>query len=242
MLLLDDFLSLNGSDAFRDTFFVVIQLGAVLAVTKLFWQKMTPLEKRNGRFVPKRTSLLLWAKTALACLPGAAAVFLLRDVEDRLESPGVIAAALIGYGVVFLLLDGERSPRITGVENIRFRDAFRVGLFQVLSLVPGTSRSGSTIVGGLAIGMERQTAAEFSFFLAVPVMAGYSLVKLLQNGVFITPSEWACLAAGCAAAHFTSLAVVRRLMGYLKHHGFRAFGWYRIGLGVLVLIRLWSRS
>lgn len=238
MLLLDEVLRLPGSPGFKDSFFVVIQLGAILAVIGLFREKMLPA-RGSGQ---NRETLLLWTKTALACLPGAAAVFLLRDAEDRLESPPVIAVALIGYGIIFILSENkQRTPRIRGTESIGFRDAFRVGLFQTLSLVPGTSRSGSTIIGGLAVGMERQTAAEFSFFLAVPVMAGYSAVKLISNGIAFSPGEWGILIAGSLSAYLTSLLVVKRFMAYLKGHGFGLFGWYRIALGLAVLIKLWIK-
>ena len=240
MLLLDDVLSLSGSEGFKDSFFVIIQLGAVLAVIRLFWQKMIPLGRGDaGGIVWKRDALLLWGKAALACLPGAAAVVLLRDAESELESPWVIAAALIGYGIVFLLLETGKAPRIRKTEEIRFRDALGVGLFQVLSVVPGTSRSGSTILGGLALGMDRSAAAEFSFILAVPVMAGYSGVKLLKNGIPFTPGEWSLLLTGAGTAYLVSLAVVKKLMDYVRLHSFAPFGWYRIALGAAVLVKLW---
>lgn len=240
LLLLDEILALPGSPGFKDSFFIFIQLGAVLAVVTLFWEKMVLWRKtERGGLALQRESALLWAKAIIACLPGATAVILTRDVEERLESPWVIAAALIGYGIVFLVLESgnKMPPRIDHTEKIRFRDAFGVGLFQVLSIVPGTSRSGSTILGGLCLGMERSTAAAFSFFLAVPVMAGYSAVKLMQNGIDFTPEEWMVLAVGTVTAYGTSLLTVKRLTAYLKAHTFVPFGWYRIALGVAVLIK-----
>lgn len=240
LLLLDEILALPGSPGFKDSFFIFIQLGAVLAVVTLFRDKMLPFRKtKEGVIVLKRETLRLWGKAALACVPGAIAVYLLRDAEDAMESPWVIAVALVVYGVVFLLLESgkRRSPRIGTTDEIRFRDAFGVGLFQVLSVVPGTSRSGSTILGGLCLGMERSAAAEFSFFLAVPVMTGYSGVKLLQNGIAFTPEEWMILLVGAGTAYLTSLLVVKRFMAHIRRRNFIPFGWYRIALGLAVLVK-----
>lgn len=237
MLLLDNILDFEASDAFKEVFFIVVQLGAVLAVVLLFWQKMWLWRRENGKTHFQKSVGLTWCKVALACIPGAVATLLLDDfVERTLSTPVVIAVALIVYGVAFLLVRGKEPPRVNALEEVSFRDALMIGLFQVLSIIPGTSRSGATILGGLCLGVSRPAAAEFTFFLAVPAMAGLSLVKLVKLGFAFSAAEWATLVLGAAVAFLTSLLVVRRLMAFIKKHDFAPFGWYRIALGLIVLI------
>ena len=241
MLLVDEFLKLNQSEEFKEMFFIVIQLGAILAVLLLFWDKMWPFQKgKTVEEVIRKDTFSLWFKVVVACIPGAVVTILFDDwIDAHLHTPTVIAGALILYGIAFLFLEKgneKREMRVTDIHAISYKDAFLIGLFQVLSIIPGTSRSGSTILGALVLGVSRVAAAEFTFFLAVPVMAGYSLLKLLKFGFALTLSEGLILIIGCAAAFLTSLFVIRFLMDYVKKHSFAVFGIYRIILGALVLL------
>ncbi|MDD5919426.1 MAG: undecaprenyl-diphosphate phosphatase [bacterium] len=241
MLLVDEFLQLNASEAFKEMFFIVIQLGAILAVVVLFWQKMLPFQvKDKSKPFWKKDTLSLWLKVVVACIPGAAVTLLFDDfIEAHLHTPAVIAGALIAYGVAFLLVEGwnkTRKPRIRALSEITYSTALLIGLFQVLSIIPGTSRSGATIIGALILGVSRVAAAEFTFFLAVPVMFGMSALKLMKFGFAFTGAELLVLLLGMAVAFLVSLAIIRFLMNYIRKHDFCAFGWYRIALGALVLI------
>ncbi len=238
MLLVDEFLSLDASDDFKRMFFVVIQLGAVLAVTVLYFRRMIPLETDGGIMVKKQT-LSLWFKVAVACVPGAVAAVTVGDLVDRyLHTPQVIAFALIFYGLVFIFVESRLKaglPRVETVEEISFREAFIIGLFQVLSIIPGTSRSGATVIGALIIGVSRVAAAEFTFFMAVPVMLGMSLLELIRFGFSVTAGEAAVLASGAVTAFLVSLLSVKILIKHVSRKGFTVFGFYRILLGVAVL-------
>ena len=244
LLLLDEFVRLDVSPEFKELFMIVIQLGAILAVAVLFWNRLWPFQnpKRgaSGGSVLRADVMAMWGKVVLACIPGAIAALTLDDwIEARLHRPAVIAAALIVYGVAFLFLETwnrKRQPKYRTVDELPWHVAFGVGLFQVLSLIPGTSRSGSTILGGLILGSSRVASAEFTFFLAVPAMFGYSLVKLLKFGLHFTSGELGLLLVGMAVAFAVSLAAIRFLMHYVKTHDFKLFGWYRIALGALVLL------
>lgn len=241
MLLVDEFLQLNASEAFKEMFFIVIQLGAILAVVVLFFHKMLPFQLQDRR-KPfwKKDTLSLWLKVVVACIPGAAVTLLFDDyIEAHLHTPIVIAGALIVYGVAFILVESwnrTRRPRVRTLADISYRTAFCIGLFQVLSIIPGTSRSGSTIIGALILGVSRVAAAEFTFFLAVPVMFGMSALKLLKFGFAFTGAELVTLLIGMAVAFLVPLAVIKFLMNYIRKHDFKVFGWYRIALGVLVLV------
>lgn len=241
MLLVDEFLQLNASEAFKEMFFIVIQLGAILAVVVLFFHKMLPFQLQDRR-KPfwKKDTLSLWLKVVVACIPGAAVTLLFDDyIEAHLHTPIVIAGALIVYGVAFILVESwnrTRRPRVRTLADISYRTAFCIGLFQVLSIIPGTSRSGSTIIGALILGVSRVAAAEFTFFLAVPVMFGMSALKLLKFGFAFTGAELVTLLIGMAVAFLVSLTVIKFLMNYIRKHDFKVFGWYRIALGVLVLV------
>ena len=241
MLLVDEFLQLDMSGTFKEMFFVVIQLGAILAVVVLFWDKMFPFQwKDRSRSVVKKETFSLWFKVVVACIPGAVVTILFDDyIEAHLHTPVVIAAALIIYGAAFILVENwnkRRTPRIGRLTDITYSTALMIGLFQVLSIIPGTSRSGATIVGALLIGVSRVAAAEFTFFLAVPVMFGLSGLKILKFGLDFTAPELAVLGLGMAVAFAVSVLVIKFLMSYIKKHDFKVFGWYRIVLGIVVLL------
>ena len=241
MLLVDEFLQIDASEAFKEMFFVVIQLGAILAVVVLFWNQLWPFGRTpQGGIRLKQKTVSLWLKVVVACIPGAVAAVLLDDyVEAHFTTPTVIAGALILYGVGFLLVENwnrGRKPRVESLENISYLDAIGIGLFQVLSIVPGTSRSGACIIGALILGVARPAAARFTFHLAVPVMFGLSFLKLLKFGLHFTGSELVILLVGCAVAFAVSMAVIRFLMAYIRKHDFKLFGWYRIVLGIVILV------
>ena len=240
MLLVDEFLHVQMTDAFREVFLYVIQLGAIFAVILLFWKKMWPFRRRRhrGQSIVRIEVFSTWFKVVLACIPGTIVALLFDDyIEAHLHTPVVIAAALILYGVAFLLVERRtRHESIRTLGGMTVPAALLIGLFQVLSIIPGTSRSGSTILGALLIGVSRTAAAEFTFFLAVPVMVGMGGIKLIKHGLVFTGAEWAALLVGMAVAFVVSLLVVRFLMDYIRRHDFKAFGWYRIGLGIVVLL------
>ncbi len=238
MLLVDEFLQLNMSEEFKEMFFVVIQLGAILAVVSLFFRRMIPFELNNGLKLKKET-VSLWLKVVIACVPGAIVTLLFDDfIESRLYTPVVIALTLVIYGVAFIVIENaakSKTPKTNQLEMIRYKEALLIGLFQVLSIIPGTSRSGSTIIGALLIGVSRVAAAEFTFFLAVPVMFGLSALKLLDFGFEFTAEELVILLVGCVTAFAVSLGVVKFLMNYIRKKDFRLFGVYRIVLGAIVI-------
>ena len=241
MLLVDEFLWLNASKDFKEMFFVVIQLGAILAVVVLFWNQLWPFAKKpQGGVMLKQNTVTLWYKVVVACIPGAVAALLLDDyIDAHLSTPVVIAGALILYGVGFLVVERwnrGRKPRVRRLEDISYADAMGIGLFQVLSIIPGTSRSGATIIGALILGVARPAAAAFTFHLAVPVMFGLSFLKLLKFGFHFTGPELVILLVGMAVAFAVSMAVIRFLMAYIRRHGFEVFGIYRIVLGVIILL------
>ena len=242
MLLVDEFLQLNASDEFKEMFFVVIQLGAILAVVLLFWKKMWPfrLGENKRTVVVRKKVFSVWFKVIVACVPGAIVTLLFDDfIEAHLHTPFVIAAALIVYGIAFIVVEKHnrtRKPSIRKLSEIDYKTALLIGLFQVLSIIPGTSRSGATIIGALIIGVSRTAGAEFTFFLAVPVMFGLSFIKLLKFGLAFTGTELAILLVGSVSAFLVSLFVIKFLMSYIKKHDFTVFGWYRIALGIVVIL------
>ncbi|MDY5991497.1 MAG: undecaprenyl-diphosphate phosphatase [Oscillospiraceae bacterium] len=242
MLLVDEFLQLSASDEFKEMFFVVIQLGAILAVVLLFWKKMWPfrLGENKRTVVVRKKVFSVWFKVIVACVPGAIVTLLFDDfIEAHLHTPFVIAAALIVYGVAFIVVEKRnrtRKPKIGKLSEIDYKTALLIGLFQVLSIIPGTSRSGATIIGALIIGVSRTAGAEFTFFLAVPVMFGLSFIKLLKFGLAFTGTELAILLVGSVSAFLVSLFVIKFLMNYIKKHDFTVFGWYRIALGIVVML------
>lgn len=239
MILLEQVVRFNASDAFLSMFRVVIQLGAILAVVILFWNKLWPFGVQHGRVVNKPAVWQLWFKVVAATLP----VLVISPLDDWMEEHFynhiTVAAMLILYGVLFLLVESRQSAaQVTRLDQITFRDALLIGVWQMLAIIPGTSRSGATIVGGLLLGLSRACVAEFTFYLAIPVMAGASLLKVLKfaaAGVAITGTEIAVLVVGCVVAFGVSMAAIRFLMDYVKRHDFKFFGLYRIALGVVVL-------
>ena len=240
MLLVDEFIRLDMTDSFKEMFFVVIQLGAILAVVLLFWKKMFPFQfKDKTQPVVRKDIFSLWFKVVAACIPGAVVTLLFDDyVDAHFHTPLVIAIALIFYGFAFILIENwnkKRKVRVESLKDITYQTAFLIGLFQVLAIIPGTSRSGATIIGALLIGVSRVAAAEFTFFLAVPVMFGWSLIKLIKFGFAFSAQELCALGLGCVVAFAVSVVVIRFLMGYIKKHDFKVFGWYRIILGAIVL-------
>ncbi len=243
MILLDELIHLDVSAEFYKLFEVVIQLGAILAVILLYFDRIWPIKKKDGVLTLDRATLDLWGKIIVACLPAAVIGILFNDwMEEHFFTPEVVAITLIAYGFLFAIIEnynlGSRSVKT--VEDISYRKAFEVGVFQLFSLVPGTSRSGSTIMGGLLIGLERSVAAEFTFYLAIPVMIGASLLKLvkyiMRMGFTFNSSELILLAVGSLVAFVVSILVIRFLMSYIKKHTFVPFGYYRIALGMVVLI------
>ncbi len=240
MILLNEFVTLNVSEDFWEMFLVVVQLGAILAVVLLFWNKIFPFRFQEKPVV-RKDIFVLWFKILVACVPAAIVGLAFDDVLDALfYNPWCVAIALIVFGVAFILIENRNkkmTPKITELGAITYRTALMIGIFQLLAAVfPGTSRSGATIVGALLIGVSRTVAAEFTFFLAIPVMLGASLLKLLKFGFSFTGEEIVILVVGMAVAFAVSVAVIRFLMGYIKKHDFKIFGWYRIVLGALVLL------
>ena len=241
IILLDEFVKLNVSPAFMEMFEVVIQLGAILAVILLFFHKLNPFSPKKT-VAQKQDTWQLWFKVVAAVIPSAVIGLLLDDwMDEHLYNYIVVAITLIAYGVAFLFvekLNDRRSTKIDDVYRIDYRTAIFIGAFQCLSLIPGTSRSGSTILGAILLGVSRSAGAEFSFFLAIPTMLGASalkLVKYLLEGVQTTSTEIAVLAVGCVVSFLVSLAVIKGLMEFVRKHSFSVFGIYRILLGIAVL-------
>ena len=240
MILVDEIIHLNVTDAFMSMFRVVIQLGAILAVVVLYFRRLNPFDPGKSR-AQKVGTVRLWLKIIVACVPAAVFGLLLDDWMDaHLYNGYVVAATLIIYGVLFIILENHNQYTdfpIQRTGQISYKTALLIGLFQVLAAVfPGTSRSGATIIGALLIGVSRTVAAEFTFFLAIPVMFGASLLKLVKFGFHFTGLEIGILVVGMVSAFIVSVIVIRFLMGYIKKHDFKVFGWYRIVLGIIVLL------
>ncbi len=249
MILLDELVHMRMSDAFMEMFDVVIQLGAILAVVVLYFHKLWPFQRvKRGKGLAsclKKDTLRLWGMVIIAILPSAIIGLPLDDWMDaHLHTPLVVSAMLILYGIAFILFEHHYrgEARVQRVCDIGARLALGIGLFQVLSLVPGTSRSGATILGAMLLGCARPAAAEFSFYMAIPTMAGASLVKLLKFGLHFTAAEAFLLAIGCLTAFIVSIVAIKTFIGYIKRHSFAAFGWYRIALGVLVAVYFMVRG
>ena len=239
MILLEQIVKFHASEEFMSMFRVVIQLGAILAVVVLFWGKLWPFGMKQGKVISKPNVWNLWFKVVVATIPVLIISPLDNWMEDHFYNYITVAAMLILYGVLFLVVENRRiTPHVTRLEQITYRDALLIGVWQCLAIIPGTSRSGATIVGGLLLGLSRACVAEFTFYLAIPVMAGASLLKVLKfavSGTPITGTEVAVLVVGCAVAFGVSLAAIRFLMDYVKRHDFKFFGLYRIALGIVVL-------
>lgn len=240
MLLFDAFVPLNMTEEFKEMFFVVIQLGAILAVVAMFWEKMFPFSLQNKKIAVDNGIIRMWCRVAAACIPSAVLGFLLDDwLEAHFGSPLTIAAMLIAYGLAFIIVERRnrnQPPKIFTLSGIDIKTALIIGLFQVLSMIPGTSRSGATIIGALLLGVSRTAAAEFTFFLAVPTMLGASALKILKFGFAFSQAEVITLVIGMAVAFAVSMLSIKFLMDYVRKHDFKVFGVYRIVLGIAVIL------
>lgn len=239
MILVDEIIHLNQPSAFMNMFLVVIQLGAILAVVVLYFDKLNPFTP-SKKPAQRQATLVLWSKIVLACIPAAVIGFLVDDIlETYLMNGYVVAATLIIYGVLFLVIENRNQYRnfdIQKVNEISYQTALYIGLFQLLALIPGTSRSGSTILGAMILGCSRAVSAEFSFFLGIPVMFGASLLKILKYGANFSGAQVFYLILGMVVAFVVSIYAIKFLMGYIRQHDFKFFGYYRIVLGVVVLL------
>lgn len=247
MILLDEFVKLDVSEDFWNLFLVVIQFGAILAVILLYWKTIWPLgiyrHRKRTRVVWKKNTLQLWAKTIVACVPAAVVGILLDDwLDAHLYNWVVVSIMLIVVGAAFIAVENieakkNQEPRVRSLDELSYKDALIIGLFQlVAACLPGTSRSGATIIGGLIIGVSRTAAAEFTFVLAIPVMAGASLLKIVKYNGALTGDEKMILAVGMIVAFVVSMFIIRFLMSYIRRHDFKVFGWYRIALGAAVIL------
>ena len=241
MILVDEFIKLDVSKDFMDMFLVVIQLGAILAVVALNFEKLNPWSDWKTK-KEKRDTVSLWMKVIVACIPAAVIGLMFNKyMEEHFMTAPVVATTLIFYGLLFIWIENynkHRRPRINDLANLDYRTAFIIGLFQVLSLVPGTSRSGATIIGGILFGTSRIVAAEFTFFLAIPVMFGASLLKMVKFGLHYTGAEIVIMVVGMVTAFIVSILSIKFLLSYIKTNDFKAFGWYRIVLGIVVIAYL----
>lgn len=250
LILVDEFMKLNMSDAFKEMFDVLVQLGAILAVIVIYFKKLLPVDlvkKEDNSRKPawNKDKLILWCKILVACLPAAIIGIPFNDKIDELfYNAPIVAVMLIVYGIALIIVEKlhkGKEFKINDIGSITFKTAALIGIFQVLALIPGTSRSGATIVGAMIIGVGRTAAAEFTFYLAIPVMFGASLLKLIKFGFAFTAAEAAALILGMVVAFVVSIIAIRFLMGYIKKHDFTVFGWYRIILGILVLVMMFLR-
>lgn len=255
LILVEEFVKLNVSKSFWEMFMVVIQLGAILSVVVLYWkdiwpfrnkkpkhENVTKVEKAAGtlcRFV-KIDKMIMWLKIMVSCLPAILIGLPFDDfIEKKFNNWFVVAVMLIVYGVLFLVVEDyneKRTVKIHSIADITWKTALLIGIFQVLALIPGTSRSGATIIGGILLGASRTVAAEYTFFLAIPVMFGASLLKIVKFGFDFTSWELTILGVGTVVSFVVSILAIKFLMGYIKKHDFKAFGWYRIVLGIIVML------
>lgn len=238
MILLEEFVQLNASAEFMEMFNVVIQLGAIFAVVVLFFPKLWPFTTKENGWIKKDT-WMMWFKVVVGVIPAGVLGVLFDDfLDEKFYNYQTVAVMLIVYGILFILVENwnkGRRPKIRRIEDLSFKTALIIGMFQVLSLIPGTSRSGATILGALLVGCSRYIGAEFSFFMAIPVMFGASLLKVLKFGLALTGAEVAILVTGMFTAFVVSMLSIKMLMSYVKKHDFKVFGYYRIVLGVIVL-------
>lgn len=250
LILVDEFMKLNMSDAFKEMFDVVIQLGAIMAVVVIYFKKLIPIDSvkkddNKSKLAWNKDKLIMWGKILVACMPAAIIGVPFDDKLDELfYNAPTVAVMLIVYGIAFIVVEKlhkGKSFKISDISEITFKTAALIGIFQVLALIPGTSRSGATIVGAMIIGVGRTAAAEFTFYLAVPVMFGASFLKILKFGFAFTAAETAALILGMVVAFAVSIVAIKFLMSYIKKHDFTVFGWYRIVLGVIVLAMMFVK-
>ena len=236
MILVDEFIKLDFSQVFISTFFVVIQFGSILAVLFLYFKKLNPFDPSKTK-MQREDTISLWLKVIIAVIPSGIIGLLFDDkIEEIFFNPTTVAIMLIVYGVIFIILESRnKKPKIETFSQLTYKTAIFIGCFQVLALIPGTSRSGATIIGAILLGTSRFVAAEFSFFLAIPTMLGASALKLVKAGFAFNALEWGALLTGCFVAFIVSVIAIKFLMDYIKKHDFKFFGYYRIILGILVL-------
>ena len=237
MILVDEFVKLNFSPTFISTFLVVIQFGSILAVLLIFFKKLNPFDSSKSK-IEKKETLSLWAKVIVSVIPsGIIGVLFEEDIDRLFFNSTTVALALIIYGVIMIVIENrDKKPAVSDFSEVSYKLAIGIGLFQCLALIPGTSRSGSTIIGATLLGASRYVAAEFSFFLAIPTMLGASLLKLVKTGFAFSGFEWLVLGVGSVVAFVVSVIVIKFFMDYIKKHDFKAFGYYRIVLGIIVLL------
>ncbi len=243
MILVDSFLKLSENAAFTTAFEVIIQLGAICSVVVFFWNQLWPFA---GTKEKQRETWTLWMKVLVGIIPAAVIGFLLNDfIEEKLFNPMVVATTLLVYGIALIVLERfnkeKKGFKFESVSSIPYAVAILIGLFQCLAMVPGTSRSAATIIGAMLLGLSRGAAAEFSFFLAIPTMAGATLITILKNGTAFSVNEWIVIAVGFVVSFLVAYAVIKFFMSFIRKHDFSAFGYYRIVLGILVLLLLWNR-
>ena len=241
MILLNELVKLDVSQEFYDMFQVVIQLGAIIAVVILFWKQIWPVKKEKEKLTLDKNILSLWGKILVACIPAAIIGLLFDEVFEKLFYNYVcVAIALIVFGIAFIIIENKnkgKNSKINSLKELTYNTVFLIGIFQLIAAIfPGTSRSGATIVGALLLGVSRTVAAEFTFFLAIPVMFGASLLKLVKFSFAFSGMELAILLVGMVVAFITSMFIIKFLMSYIKKHDFKVFGWYRIVLGIIVLL------
>lgn len=236
MILFNEFVKMNVSETFMSTFLVVIQFGSILAVITIFFKKLNPFDSSKTK-IQKNETIDLWIKVIIAVIPSGVLGLLFDDKIDELFfNPTTVAIALIVYGIIMIMLENRnKKPSVNSFSEVSYKLAIGIGLFQCLALIPGTSRSGSTIIGAVLLGTSRYVATEFSFFLAVPTMLGASALKLVKTGFAFTGFEWLILATGSIVAYIVSILAIKFLLDYIKKHDFKVFGYYRIVLGILVL-------
>lgn len=235
MILFNELLGTEEGFFGSQIYLYVIQLGAILAIATLYFKKLNPFSPSKTK-EEKNDTWQMWFKVVAACIPAAVAGLLLNDFMDSISNSVMVSAMLIIYGIAFLFVERkDKKPKITSMNEMTYKTAMLIGLFQVLSIIPGTSRSGATILGAMLIGCSRGIAAEFSFFLAIPVMVGVSFLKIVTNDLVMTSFEWILLLVGMVVAYVVSLVSVKFLVNYVGKHDFKVFGWYRIVLGIIVL-------
>lgn len=239
MILVEEFIQLDLSQAFKEMFFYVIQLGAILAVVVIYFHKLNPFSPSKTK-EEKTQTWDIWKKVVIGCIPAGVIGLPLNDwADENLLNATVVALALIVYGILFIVIENkhkDREPSITEFSQLTYMKAFQIGLFQALSIIPGTSRSGSSILGSIVLGTSRFIATEFSFFMSIPIMFGISFLKIIKFGFDFTGLEFAVLLSGMLTAFLVSIVAIKFLIGYLKRNDFKAFGWYRIVLGAIVLV------
>lgn len=238
MILFNSLTNTNSGFLTTDVYIYVIQLGAILAIATLYFKKLNPFSQSKTT-QEKNDTWQMWFKVFVACIPAAVAGLLLNDFMEKFENPYIISAALLVYGVLFIVIEKYKKSnktKINSVNQMSYKTAILIGMFQMLSIIPGTSRSGSTILGAMLLGTSREIAAEFSFFLAIPVMFGVSLLKIVTNDYIMQPGDWSLLLAGMIVAYIVSMIAVKFLVNYVRTHDFKVFGIYRIILAAAVVL------